>query len=89
MKRFSGAQLEYLKAANKMDKDEAFLYGFMIGNEAGMKAILSQEYGDDGAKDLVEDVLTPQVKFDLWDSMASELGLNVRSLAEILPNLMN
>lgn len=87
---FNVSSLEFMKKSNKMNKDENFVFGFIIGTVSMASITLkNQDMNDKEIEEAIKDIFDKEETIDIWNKISTELELDTRPLYEILPEFLN
>lgn len=87
---FNVSSLEFMKKSNKMNKDENFAFGFVLGTISMASVTLkSSDLNEQEVEEAIKDIFTKDETIDIWNKISVELELDTRPLYEILPDFLN
>lgn len=87
--RYNVDSLEFIKKKSKMNKDELFALGFIVGTISMASVTLkAQGLEDDDVEESVNSIFDKVKILDMWNKLLVELDLDARPLYEIMPEFL-
>lgn len=82
---FNKGALSFVKISNKLNKDEMFALGYIIGTQDNIFSVIKKNTGESDyiVNERVKNIFTHETIEGMWDRIAVELELDLRDFNEL------